>query len=83
MATTQRRLPLEQLLALPEAKPALEFYDGVIRQKMPPQIRHARLQPKLAEAVNRFAEPRELAMAFTEMRAIFDRLALVPDVSIC
>ena len=82
MATTQRQLTLAELLALPEEKPALEFHDGRVIQKVPPDRTHARLQSKLAEVVNRFAEPRELAMAFTELRALFGGASRVPDVSI-
>ena len=82
MAITGRRLTLAEFLALPEEKPALEFRDGRVTQKVPPDRTHARLQSKLAELVNRFAEPRELAMAFTELRAYFGGAAFVPDVSI-
>ncbi len=45
MAVTQRRMTLEEFLALPEEKPALEYEDGVVTQKMPPQGKHASLQP--------------------------------------
>lgn len=82
MAITGRQLTLAEFLALPEEKPALEFRDGQVTQKVPPDRTHARLQSKLAELVNRFAEPRELAMAFTELRAYFGGAAFVPDVSI-
>ena len=82
MAITERRLTLEEFLALPQEEPALEYWDGRVTQKVPPDRTHARLQSKLAELINRFAEPRELAMAFTELRALFGRGARVPDVSI-
>ncbi len=82
MAITERGLTLAEFLALPEEEPALEYWDGRVTQKVPPDRTHARLQSKLAELVNRFAEPRELAMAFTELRALFGGAASVPDVSI-
>ena len=82
MAITQRRLTLTEFLALPEEEPALEYWDGRVTKKVPPDRTHARLQSKLAELVNRFAEPRELAMAFTELRAVFGGAASIPDVSV-
>ena len=82
MATTQSRLTLQQFLTLPEEEPALEFFDGRVTQKAPPDRKHARLQAKMAELINRFAEPLQLAMAFTEMRAAFGDAAFVPDLSV-
>lgn len=82
MTITARRLTLVEFLALPEEEPAMEYSEGDVTQKVSPDRKHARLQSKLAESVNHFAEPRELAMAFTELRAIFGGAAFVPDVSI-
>jgi len=82
VAITERRLTLAEFLALPEEEPALEYWDGRVTQKVPPDRTHARLQSKLAELIIRFAEPLQLAMAFTELRAVFDRGARVPDVSV-
>jgi Uma2 family endonuclease len=80
--TLARTMTLEQFLALPERKPALEFADGEVTQKVAPKAQHARLQYKLAEMFNNFAESRRLAMAFTEARATWARLSQVPDVAV-
>src|SRR5581483_7070940 len=82
MAIQRRPLDLEAFLALPERKPALEFVDGVVTQKVAPRPRHSRLQGKLVERFNVYAEPRELALAFPELRATFGRQSHVPDLSL-
>src|SRR2546430_3016734 len=82
VAIVQEGLTLEDFLKLPEEKTALEFHYGRVTQKVAPQIHHSRIQSKLPERVNSFAEPRQLAMAFTEMRTILGGSALVPDVSV-
>jgi Uma2 family endonuclease len=46
MAIAQRRLTLEELLALPEEEPALEYYDGTVTQKVSPQGQHTVLAQK-------------------------------------
>ena len=75
-------MTLEEFLTLPEEKPALEYADGVIEQKVAPQTFHGRMQYKFAEWVNLYAEPRQLAMAFTETRSTFGGRSYVPDVGI-
>ena len=82
MALTGRRLTLEEFLKLPEEKPALEYVDGVIVQKVAPQMFHGRMQSKLVERVNLYGEPSRLAMAFTETRSTFGGRSYVPDVGI-
>ncbi len=82
MAITERRLTLEAFLKLPEEKPALELVDGVVQQKVAPQWQHALLQPDLAAVINRYARPRKLAAALTEIREAFGRDSLVPDVGV-
>ncbi|HEV8632979.1 MAG TPA: Uma2 family endonuclease, partial [Chloroflexota bacterium] len=64
-------LTLEEFLQLPEEEPALEYEDGVVTQKVSPKRRHGRLQGMLCELVNVFAQPRKLALAFTEARTVF------------
>jgi Uma2 family endonuclease len=81
MAITQR-MTLEAFLELPEEKPALELIDGVVVQKVAPQWEHSLLQPSLAELINRFARPRRLAVATTELRATYGRDSLVPDLAV-
>jgi Uma2 family endonuclease len=82
VAIVQQPLTLDEFLELPERKPALEFADGVVTQKMAPKARHSRLQYKLAEFINRFAEPRRLAVALPELRTTFAGASVVPDVAV-
>jgi Uma2 family endonuclease len=82
MAITQQGLTLEEFLKLPEEEPALEFEDGLVIQKVSPKGKHSRLQVRLAERVNRFAEPGKLASAFTELRSTFGGHSYVPDVAV-
>jgi Uma2 family endonuclease len=82
MAVTEKPMTLEEFLKRPEKKPALEFEDGTVTQKVSPRGRHSVLQSSVAEYINRFARPRKLAFAFTELRATYAGVSLVPDVSI-
>ena len=82
MAITERRMTLEEFLALPERKPALEYFEGRVTRKVAPKARHARLQYKLAEWFNQFAEPRKLAVALPELRTTYGGASLVPDVAV-
>ena len=82
MAITQRRMTLDAFLELPEDEPALEFDEGMVTQKVAPKIYHGRLQGWLVERINRFAEARRLAMAFTETRSTFGGASFVPDIGV-
>ena len=83
MSVLKKRLTLEEFLALPEEKPALELEpDGTVTQKASPQGQHSTLQVAAVEVFNRFARPRKLAMAFTELRVTFGGASYVPDVSV-
>jgi Uma2 family endonuclease len=82
MAIAGQRLTLEEFLALPDAEPALELIDGTVTQKLAPKGYHSRLQPMLAEFFRRYAEPRGLGIAFTELRSSFAGSAPIPDVSL-
>jgi Uma2 family endonuclease len=82
VALPKTRMTLEEFLALPERKPALEFEDGVVTQKVSPTIWHAALQAILVELINGFARPRKLARAFPELRTAWTGISRVPDVSI-
>ena len=77
-----QRLTLAEFLALSEQKPALEFEEGTVTQKVSPKARHSRLQYELSEAFNRFALPRKLACAFPELRTTIGERSYVPDVSV-
>jgi Uma2 family endonuclease len=78
----ERRLTLDEFLALPEEKPALEFEDGKATQKVSPKARHSGLQTDLAERFNRLARRRKLARAFAELRVTLEGQSYVPDISV-
>src|SRR5438128_379022 len=82
MATVSKLLTLEEFLKLPEEKPALEYAEGEVTQKVSPQGHHSALQDFLCEFVNRFARPLKLARAFPELRSTFAGVSRVPDVSV-
>jgi Uma2 family endonuclease len=82
MAVTPRSLTLEQFLELPEEKPALEYFEGEVTQKVSPKGRHSGLQSALVELIQHFAKPLKLARAFTELRTTYGGASTVPDVSV-
>ena len=77
-----KRLTLEEFLALPEEKPALEYFDGVVTQKVSPERDHSSLQYEICEWINLVARPRKLAYAFPEFRTTYGGASPVPDVSV-
>ena len=77
-----KRLTLEEFLALPDEKPALEYFDGVVTQKVSPERDHSALQFLICEWVNVAARPRKLAFAFPELRTTHSGASLVPDVAV-
>ncbi len=82
MAIESRPLTPEEFLALPEEKPYRELIDGRIVPKVAAQEQHAALALDLGGAINRYARPKKLACAFTELRGTFGRDVLLPDVSV-
>ena len=82
MVVARRGLTLEEFLKLPEQKPALEYADGVVTQKVAPKGRHSRLQYKLAEWINQRIGPAGSAFAFPELRTTFGGRSYVPDVAV-
>ena len=82
MAVPKRRMSLEEFLGLPEEKPALEFEDGLVTQKVPPQGKHGRLQWWISTLFNTFAEPRKLATAVPELRTTYSGASRVPDIAV-
>jgi Uma2 family endonuclease len=64
-------LTLEEVIKLPETKPASEYIDGKIIQKPRPKARHSRLQGKLINAVNEVTEERLIAYAFPAIALYF------------
>jgi Uma2 family endonuclease len=81
MAIAERTLTLEEFLQLPEEKPALEYHEGVVTQKVSPKIRHGRFQYRLCDLFNDAAEPTGLGLAFPETRFTAGGASFVPDVS--
>lgn len=75
------RLTLEQFLKLPEVKPALEYIDGMVVQKVSPKRTHCSLQVDFAAEIRAFARPRRLGRVYTELRCTFGGRSLVPDLS--
>jgi Uma2 family endonuclease len=75
-----QRMTIEEFLALPEQKPALEFEAGAVTQKMAPSPDHIELQVILRAAFNLTAEEHHLGRAFLEIRFRAGDVAYVPDV---
>jgi Uma2 family endonuclease len=75
-------LKLEDFLDLPETKPASEFIDGQIYQKVMPKGKHSRLQKKLLFSIDEVVEPGAIAEAFPELRCSFGGRSIVPDVCV-
>jgi len=80
---TRTGMSLEEFLAWPriDERPYLEYVDGRIEVKLSPEKKHSRLQPKLAWALEAFAEPSGLGAAFTELRCTFSGRSILPDVT--
>jgi Uma2 family endonuclease len=82
VAVPLKDMTLERFLELPEEKPALEFEDGRITQKVSPKGQHSGLQAELVGLINQLARQRKLALAFPELRATFGGRSYVPDISV-
>ena len=80
MRIVRGRMTLGQFLRLRERKPALEFVEGEVTQKVAAKARHGALQAELMTMVNNFARPMRLARAFPETRATFAGRSYVPDL---
>jgi len=72
---------LDEFLTLPEQKPALEFVDGMVTQKVSPKGQHSVLQATLLRLLDEAAR-KHGARALPELRATFAGAAVVPDVSL-
>lgn len=81
MATTdEKTLTLQEFLTLPETKPASEYIEGRVVQKMSPGARHALIQSQLAERLLRSLSPHLLA--FLELQCTFAGRSLLPDLAV-
>lgn len=86
MATAPHADPattLEEFLARPDIdeKPYKELVDGRIEIKMSPQQKHGLIQVELGAAINQFARPRRLGLAFVELRCNYAGRSILPDVT--
>jgi Uma2 family endonuclease len=75
-------MTLDEFLVLPEDKPALEYTNGMVTQKVPPQGKHGTLQGWLVKTIDGFAEPTRMAMSFPEVRFTYAGQSCVPDVMV-
>jgi Uma2 family endonuclease len=75
-----QRMTLEEFLSLPEQKPALEYIDGVVRQKVAAKPVHGSIQLFLSDAIGQFARPRRLGVVLPETRFVARRWSPVPDI---
>src|SRR3954464_1026 len=80
MAVTGLRLTLEEFLALPEEKPALEYTDGRIEAKMSPNAWHGRLETSLGIRLEVGSTGPDPLIAFNETRVTFAGRSWVPDL---
>ncbi len=76
------KLTLAEFLQLPETKPAGEYIEVKIYPKPMPQGKHSTLQIRLTTAINRVAEPQQLAYAFPQLRCTFGGRSIVPDIAV-
>ena len=82
MAIARQGLTLEEFLALPEEKPALELHEGVVSQKVAPKPEHSALQVGLAIHLDRRLRPQKRARVFTELRTSYASASHVPDLAV-
>jgi Uma2 family endonuclease len=82
MALTRRELTLDEFLELPEEKPALEYVDGVVRQKVAPKPRHSALQVWFTTWLQSRLGPAKQARVFTELRTTYAGTSRVPDLAV-
>src|SRR4051794_15479513 len=75
-----QRMTLEEFLALPEQKPALEYIDGVVRQKVAAKPVHASIQAFLIETMGPFVRRHRLGVLLPGARFVTPTWAPVPDV---
>ena len=81
MALAREGLTLEEFLALPEEKPALEYANGVVTQKVSPKSEHSILQVAFVALFLPLQQAR-IARVFTELRTTFAGRSPVPDVAL-
>jgi len=75
-------LTLEEFLRMPEKKPALEYEDGQVVQKVSPKTKHSRLQAQTMLAFMRLIGPDESLWVLPELRVTFNQRSVVPDIAV-
>lgn len=75
-------LSLKRFLRLPEAKPALEYIDGKVVQKVAAKRAHSVMQTMLGVELLQFVRERGLGLAYVELRTTFGGYSIVPDVCV-
>jgi Uma2 family endonuclease len=82
MTLARTGLTLEEFLALPEEKPALEYIDGVVVQKMAPRPEHGALQAEILVHLHEQLRPGPLGVVWPELRVVLGGQARVPDLAV-
>jgi len=82
LKTLDKSLTLDEFLQLPETKPASEYVNGQIIQKLMPQGEHSIIQIEFATAINAVVKPKRIARAITELRCTFGGCSIVPDITV-
>ncbi len=77
-----KTISLEEFLALPETKPASEYAQGIITQKVMPKGKHSRLKSRFSREVDLIAEASQIALALTELRCTFAGRSIVADIAV-
>ena len=77
-----KMLTLAEFLKLPETKPASEYIDSQIIQKLMPQGKHSAIQGEFVPAINSVVKPSLIARAFPELRCTFGGRSTVPDIAV-
>src|SRR6266498_2977317 len=80
MVIAEQPKTLEQFLALPEQKPALEFFGGRVTQKVSPKFRHGLVQTQILLLSNQRIVPTQSGVAAAEIRITIGGASRVPDV---
>jgi Uma2 family endonuclease len=82
MAVPQHPVTIDEFLKLPEQKPALEFEDGKVSEKIPWGAKTSMLAATITSRINHLSEPRKLALALWSVRTCFGGNSYVPDVAV-
>lgn len=82
MVVAQRRLTLDEFLALPEGEPALEYEDGEVTQKVSPTGKHSAIQTELPFILRWLLGDSAPLLIRTELRFSFAGRSVVPDLAL-